>query len=154
MPVVTPMPLPARITSAYDDVWIIERGALERMKWNLGILDPGLKGRREASIMPCAKSSWRRAAQRMSILAMVALLVCAGGERAGAATGSHAAIAIQSDADFASCGCVTGGSGTASDPYIIGPWSINNVGGAAVSIDGTTLTKSFTLSNLTIAGNG
>ena len=90
----------------------------------------------------------------MGVLAIVALLVCAGGAHAVAATGSHAAIAIQSDADFASCGCRTGGSGTASDPYIIGPWSINNVGGAAVSIDGTVLTKSFTLSNLTIAGNG
>src|SRR5262245_52988376 len=120
----------------------------------LGDLDPGLKGRRKASVMTCAKSPWRRAAQGMSMLAIVALLVCAGGAHAVAATGSHAAIAIQSDADFASCGCLTGGSGTASDPYIIGPWSINNVGGAAVSVDGTALTKSFTLSNLTIAGNG
>jgi parallel beta-helix repeat protein len=45
------------------------------------------------------------------------------------------------------------GSGTAGDPYVIGPWSINNVHGVAVSIDGTNLTSSFVLSNLTIAGN-
>jgi hypothetical protein len=45
------------------------------------------------------------------------------------------------------------GSGSPADPYVIGPWSINNVNGAAVSIDGTNLTKSFVLSNLTIAGN-
>src|SRR5262249_7548653 len=39
---------------------------------------------------------------------------------------------------------------------IIGPWAINSgkSGGAAVSIDGTSLSKSFTLFNLTIAGNG
>jgi hypothetical protein len=49
---------------------------------------------------------------------------------------------------------MTSGSGTTADPYIIGPWSINNVGGNAVYIDGTALTKSFTLFNLTIAGNG
>jgi hypothetical protein len=88
----------------------------------------------------------------MSVLAIVAFLVSASGGPAAAATGSHAAIVIQSDGDFFSCGCLTGGNGTASDPYIIGPWSINNVGGAAVDIEGATLTKSFTLFNLTIAG--
>jgi hypothetical protein len=104
--------------------------------------------------MKGAKNVWRRAAQSMGMLAIVALLVYAGGVPAVAATGKHAAIVIQSDADFASCGCMTSGSGTTTDPYIIGPWSINNVGGNAVYIDGSTLTKSFTLFNLTIAGNG
>ena len=42
------------------------------------------------------------------------------------ATGAaaHAAITITSNADFSSCACVTGGNGTASSPFIIGPWSI------------------------------
>jgi len=48
---------------------------------------------------------------------------------------------------------VISGSGTTADPYIIGPWSINTVNGDAVLIDGAKLTKSFTLLNLTIAGN-
>lgn len=54
------------------------------------------------------------------------------------------------------CGCVASGSGTTADPYVIGPLAINKTrsGIAAVSIDGTLLTKSFTLFNLTIAGNG
>jgi hypothetical protein len=73
-----------------------------------------------------------------------------------AANGSHAPIAIASDSDFQTCNCVVSGSGTTTDPFIIGPWTINSIpsGGIAVSIDGTTLTKSFTLFNLTIAGNG
>jgi hypothetical protein len=63
---------------------------------------------------------------------------------------------ISSDADFQACNCVVSGSGTTADPFIIGPWTINSLppGGTAVSIDGTSLTKSFTLFNLTIAGNG
>jgi len=67
---------------------------------------------------------------------------------------AHAPIVIQSNADFAACGCVTAGSGTPADPYIIGPWSINKITGNGVLIDGTSLTKSFRIWNLTIAGNG
>lgn len=73
-----------------------------------------------------------------------------------AANGSHGPIAIAADSDFTACGCVASGSGTAADPYIIGPLAINSTSGTntAVSIDGTVLTKSFILFNLTIAGNG
>lgn len=69
---------------------------------------------------------------------------------------SHPPITIASDADFQACQCVVSGSGTTTDPFIIGPLTINSLpaGGIAVSIDGTSLTKSFTLFNLTIAGNG
>jgi len=70
------------------------------------------------------------------------------------ANGSHGPISIAVDSDFQACGCVVSGSGTPSDPYVIGPWAINSVAaGTGVSIDGTSLTKSFTLFNLTIAGN-
>jgi parallel beta-helix repeat protein len=70
--------------------------------------------------------------------------------------GSHAPIVIASDSDFQTCSCVSGGSGTTTNPYIIGPWTINSLasGGVGVSVDGTLLTKSFTLFNLTLAGNG
>ena len=67
--------------------------------------------------------------------------------------GQHAPIVIQSDSDFTTCSCVVRGSGSTADPYLIGPWTINNVNGAAVSIDGTALTQSFELFDLTIAGN-
>jgi hypothetical protein len=67
---------------------------------------------------------------------------------------AHAPIVIQSDADFGTCDCVLSGDGTQASPYIIGPWTINKNTGAAVTIDGTSLTKSFVLLNLTIAGNG
>lgn len=67
--------------------------------------------------------------------------------------GNHPSIVIQGNSDFATCLCVVSGTGSTTDPYIIGPWTINNVNGAAVSIDGTYLTKSFELFNLTIAGN-
>lgn len=74
---------------------------------------------------------------------------------ARAASGSHAPIVIASDSDFQICNCVLSGTGTTADPYIIGPWTINSTGSGdtAVSIDGTLLTRSFTLFNLTIAGN-
>src|SRR6516162_664694 len=103
--------------------------------------------------MKSAKNTWRWAAQSIGVLAIVALLGFVGGVPVFAANGNHAAIVIQSDADFTSCGCMTSGSGTTADPYIIGPWNINNLGGNAVYIDGSTLTKSFTLFDLTIAGN-
>jgi len=98
--------------------------------------------------------------KRFTPLAMVALaamlvaglfLMRAGVAQAGG--GGHAPINIQSDGDFTSCNCVASGSGTTSNPYIIGPLTINNVNGVAVSIDGTNLTKSFELLNLTIAGD-
>lgn len=75
---------------------------------------------------------------------------------ARAANGSHAPIVITSDSDFQICTCVLNGSGTTEDPYVIGPWAINSTGSGdtAVSVDGALLTKSFTLFNLTIAGNG
>lgn len=90
--------------------------------------------------------------KRLGILG--AVLFVAGG--AMGANGSHVPIVITSDSDFETCNCVVSGSGTTTDPYIIGPWAINsaNAGNTAVFIDGTLLTKSFTLFNLTIAGNG
>jgi parallel beta-helix repeat protein len=88
----------------------------------------------------------------MKRLIVVAALTLAGTGVAAAGGGAHPSISIQIDADFGACHCVTGGLGTQSKPYVIGPWSINNVAGDAVHIDGTSLTKSFVLSNLTIAG--
>src|SRR5260370_32974076 len=69
------------------------------------------------------------------------------------ASGGHAPIVIQSNSDFTSCACVVSGNGSTTSPYIIGPWTINNVNGDAVYIDGTSLRKSFEVLNLNIAGN-
>jgi hypothetical protein len=56
-----------------------------------------------------------------------------------AGTGQHAAITITSNADFSTCGCVTSGSGTAADPFVIGPWAIGapsgGTSGWSVKID-------------------
>jgi parallel beta-helix repeat protein len=73
---------------------------------------------------------------------------------AGGGGNAHVPILIQSDADFANCTCVLSGAGTQASPYVIGPWTINGYPGAGVTIDGSSLTKSFVLLNLTIAGNG
>ncbi|HWO30025.1 MAG TPA: hypothetical protein VNO32_14630, partial [Candidatus Acidoferrum sp.] len=69
---------------------------------------------------------------------------------ARAASNSHNPIVIVADSDFLTCGCVASGSGTAADPYVIGPMAINGTGGSniAVSVDGSSLTKSFNLFNL------
>src|SRR5215472_12934644 len=89
----------------------------------------------------------------LSLLVAAILCPCAV---AMASNGSHAPITITSDTDFQACNCVVGGSGTTTDPYIIGPWTINSApsDSTAVFVDGTSLTKSFALFNLTIAGNG
>lgn len=94
------------------------------------------------------------AALGMALLVTALLAYYPGVTRA--AGGSHAPIVIASDSDFQFCNCVLSGSGTTEDPYIIGPWAINSTGPGqtAVSVDGTLLTKSFSLFNLTIAGNG
>ena len=69
---------------------------------------------------------------------------------------SHAAsgpILIQSNSDFTTCGCVSSGSGTTASPYIIGPLSISHASGDAITIDGTNVTKSFELLNVTLTSN-
>ncbi len=45
------------------------------------------------------------------------------------ATAGHAAITIKSNADFTSCACVTSGNGTASSPFVIGPFTIPSPSG-------------------------
>ena len=52
------------------------------------------------------------------------------------------------------CACVSGGDGSAGHPFVVGPWAINKINGIGVSIDGTNLTKSFVIWNLTVGGNG
>jgi len=86
-------------------------------------------------------------------LAVGAFAMRANLARASGGGGQHAPIVIASDSDFTSCSCVVSGTGTTTNPYVIGPWTINNANDTAVSIDGTHLTKSFELLNLTIAGN-
>lgn len=73
------------------------------------------------------------------------------------ASSAHAPISITSDAGFVSCGCVASGNGSTSNPYVIGPLSVTNPSGDGVSVDGTKLTKSFVLYDVTAnknAGNG
>jgi len=93
-----------------------------------------------------------------AVLAVVSLCAAVLSLRvdAIAANGSHAPITITKDSDFQACACVASGSGATADPFVIGPLTINSLGpgNSAVSIDGASLTKSFTLLNLTIAGNG
>ena len=83
----------------------------------------------------------------------IAILVLCG-STFGANVNQHVPIVIQSDQDFVSCSCVVSGSGSTADPYVIGPWAINKADGVGVTVDGSNLTRSFVLWNLTIGGNG
>jgi Right handed beta helix region len=71
--------------------------------------------------------------------------------------GNHSPIAITSNADFTNvgsskgCACVVSGSGTASDPFVIGPWNIKATSAVGVAISGVT--DYFTLYHITISGN-
>jgi parallel beta-helix repeat protein len=72
---------------------------------------------------------------------------------------SRGAITINSNADFASCGCVTAGTGTASDPYVIGPFAIatpsGGTNGWAVKVDNSKgkVTAFFTITGISIGYN-
>ena len=79
-------------------------------------------------------------------------LVLTSSANAGGAP-NHSPIVIRSDADFSNCACVSGGDGSQANPFVIGPWTINSSSGAAVLVDGSRLTKSFVIANLTAAGN-
>lgn len=99
----------------------------------------------------------RKRCARMATVAVVVAILASGlflvhANSAYAGSG-HAPIVIQSDSDFTSCACVSSGSGTTADPYIIGPLSISNANGTGVFVDGTHLTKSFELLNLTITNS-
>jgi hypothetical protein len=72
----------------------------------------------------------------------------------------HPAITITSNADFVSCQCVTAGTGTAADPYVIGPWSISSPsggpkGGWSVKVDNSkgTVTAFFNIVGITSVYN-
>jgi parallel beta-helix repeat protein len=101
---------------------------------------------------------------RKLILVTTLLILASGGllvgVRAASLTGgNHVPILIAADSDFTSsgsttgCACVSEGTGTADNPFIIGPWTIMaTLSGPGVLIDGTSLTKFFTLSHVTIHG--
>jgi hypothetical protein len=74
------------------------------------------------------------------------------GPSSGASLPQHAAITISSDADFTACACVTGGLGTASSPFVIGPWKVSapNEDGSALKVDNSSgaVTKYFRIDGL------
>jgi parallel beta helix pectate lyase-like protein len=97
-----------------------------------------------------------------SILAAVAAVSFAGIPTGTASAGggsAHAAITITSNASFASCACVTSGSGTAGNPFVIGPWTIKSPSGGAsgwsVKVDNSTgaVTAFFVIVGITSAYN-
>ncbi len=93
----------------------------------------------------------------LTVMAAVSLAIPATSALAGA--GQHAAITITSNADFSTCGCVTSGNGTAANPYVIGPWSINapsgGTSGWSVKIDNSRgkVTASFNIFGISSAYN-
>ncbi len=81
------------------------------------------------------------------------------GRGASLTGGNHGPISITSDTDFTTvdastgCQCVSAGSGTPSDPYIIGPWTIMATSNSpGVLVQGVT--KFFTLDHITVHGTG
>jgi hypothetical protein len=99
--------------------------------------------------------------RRFLLLASVVIaLIAAAVLGAGPATASsRGAITITSNAGFASCGCVTAGTGSASNPYVIGPFAIatpsGGTSGWAVKVDnsGGGVTAFFTISGISAGYN-
>lgn len=71
----------------------------------------------------------------------------------GGVLAPHAEISITSDAGFTAANGVTGGNGTASDPYVISCWSIHVAGNTDGISIGSTVTKSFSIINDAFAGS-
>ena len=91
--------------------------------------------------------------RRFHWLAGAALAVAAVFGSSGAVSAAgHGPITITSDSGFQSCACVTSGNGTATSPYVIGPWAITsaNSSGAAIEVDnsGGGVTKYFTITGI------
>ena len=93
--------------------------------------------------------------RRLVIMTVIALAAAAGTPVAASADiAQHDAITITSDSDFTApgstsgCECVTAGNGTASNPYVIGPWAIPapSSGGWAIMVDGVA--SSFIISGI------
>jgi hypothetical protein len=99
-----------------------------------------------------------------SLLVMVSLLALALGGPAtsrGGGGAQHAAITITSDAQFTApgspnggCQCVMGGDGSATSPYVIGPWAISapSAGGWAVKVAGVS--SSFVITGISAGYQG
>jgi len=85
--------------------------------------------------------------------ALTALVAALAGASVATASG-HAAITITKNSDFQSCACVTSGSGSASSPYVIGPWAISAPSGGstgwAVKVDNSNggVTAFFTVTGI------
>ena len=111
-------------------------------------------------------SEFRTAIYRLMLLAGALALGLAGAPGARADLGQHDAITITSNADFtavgssAGCACVTAGSGTAADPYVIGPWAISapsrGTHGWGIRVDnsGGGVTDSFVISGISVNYSG
>lgn len=63
---------------------------------------------------------------------------------------AHAPIVIEGNAGFTSANGVASGSGTASKPYVIGPWMIDGMSAPAVQIRNTT--AFFVLQDVNVSG--
>jgi PKD repeat protein len=87
-----------------------------------------------------------------SLMIGSSLLILSPEVRAGSQV-SHKAIIINRDSDFNSTNGVTGGTGMASDPFIISGWSIEyQAGPAQISISNTR--SYFVVRNVTAYGQG
>ena len=64
-------------------------------------------------------------------------------------------VVITSDADFLTCGCVSGGSGTSGDPYLISGLTISTASAPGILVDNTNgnITKYFDITGDTIQGS-
>jgi hypothetical protein len=108
-----------------------------------------------------------------TVMAGAAAVGVLGAGVARADVARHGPITIESDGDFTSpgssagCACVSAGTGTASDPYVIGPWAITapnpandlsdpNASGSAITVDNSNpssnpadhVTKYFTIAGI------
>ena len=99
----------------------------------------------------------RRIVTALAAGTLLALGPAGGMARSASEPPTHAAITIVSDADFVTCTCVTSGSGTAADPYVIGPWTIpaESSGGWALKVDNSSgaITKYFSVAGLNVTYN-
>jgi hypothetical protein len=92
--------------------------------------------------------------RRRFVLRMVAVTAALVAPNAvGLAASGRGAVTIMSNADFLTCGCVTGGNGSLASPYVIGPYQIGSPSSGGWAVKVADVTDSFTVTGVSIGYN-
>ncbi len=91
-------------------------------------------------------------ARALAVFSLLVVLSISGSVTAGT---HHGNLALKSNSDFTACMCVSGGSGTAGDPYRLTGLTLISQTGPGILVDNSsgTITKYFDITGDTVTGS-